>query len=195
VTDTHDLRFDKLPLGTFDAKTQFALEWVRSYGRDVRDASDARWQRLAADLEEAETTGVLKSVPKGLRLAFASEADVEAAKGSPIIDVAFAAAVAWQAGSLADAARVLASSDRDPDDQHLWACISALGKSLPESDADGLAWTQMVRVRPNMVAVSRQVEHLAEDDLRIAKKLANQADHPQLFEHDDSLFGQEGLSE
>ena len=62
VTDTHDLRFDELPLGTFDPKTQFALEWARTSGRQVQAASEARWQRLAADLEEGETEGVLKDV-------------------------------------------------------------------------------------------------------------------------------------
>ena len=195
VTDSHDLRFDQLPLGTFDSKTQFALEWVRSYGRDMRDASDARWQRLAADLEEPDTIGVLKSLPRGLRLAYAAEADVEAMQGSPIVDIAFAAAVAWQAGSLADAARVLAASERDPDDQHLWACISALGKGLPESDPDGLAWTQMVRVRANMVSASRHAEQAVAVEARKLDEQAKQADHPHLFEDADSLFGQEGMKQ
>lgn len=193
VTDTHDLRFDKLPLGTFDAKTQFALEWVRSHGRDVHDASEARWQRLAADLEESDTIGVLKSVSKGLRLAFADEVNAEVVHGSPIIDVAMAAAAAWQAGSLADAAAVLAASERDPDDQHLWACIHALGKNLPEGDKDGIAWTQMVRVRPNVVSASRSTTRAVQEQERDVEELRQAAlDRPQLFEDPNSLFGHEG---
>ncbi len=193
VTDTHDLRFDKLPLGTFDAKTQFALEWVRSHGRDVHDASEARWQRLAADLEEADTIGVLRAVPKGLRLAFADEVNVAVVHGSPIFDVALSAAAAWQAGSLADAAAVLAASERDPDDQHLWACIHALGKNMPEGDKDGIAWTQMVRVRPNVVTASRSstraVQELERD---IEERRQAAVDRPQLFDDPNSLFGHEG---
>lgn len=193
VTDTHDLRFDKLPLGTFDAKTQFALEWVRSHRRDVHDASEARWQRLAADLEEPDTIGVLKAVSKGLRLAFADEVDAEVVHGSPIFDVAIAAAAAWQSGSLADAAAVLAASERDPDDQHLWACIHALGKNLPEGDRDGIAWTQMVRVRPNVVSASRSSTRSAqEQEQDVEERRQAAVDRPQLFEDPNSLFGQEG---
>ena len=193
VTDTHDLRFDKLPLGTFDAKTQFALEWVRSHGRDVHDASEARWQRLAADLEESDTIGVLKSVSKGLRLAFADEVNAEGVHGSPIIDVAMSSAAAWQAGSLADAAAVLAASERDPDDQHLWACIHALGKNLPKGDKDGIAWTQMVRVRSNVVSASRSTTRAVEEQERDVEELRQAAlDRPQLFEDPNSLFGHEG---
>jgi adenine-specific DNA methylase len=193
VTDTHDLRFDKLPLGTFDAKTQFSLEWVRSHGRDVHDASEARWQRLAADLEEADTAGVLKVVPKGLRLAYADEVNVEVVHGSPIFDVALAAAAAWQAGSLADSVAVFAASERDPDDQHLWACIHALGKNLPEGDRDGIAWTQMVRVRPNVVAASRSSTLAVEEQQRdVDERRQAAVDRPQLFEDPNSLFGHEG---
>jgi putative DNA methylase len=193
VTDTHDLRFDTLPLGTFDAKTQFALEWVRSHGRDVHDASEARWQRLAADLEEADTSGVLEAFPKGLRLAFADEVNVEVVHGSSIFDVALAAAAAWQAGSLADAAAVLAASERDPDDQHLWACIHALGKNLPEGDKDGIAWTQMVRVRPNVVSASRSSTRTVQEQERDIKERRQAAvDRPQLFDDPNSLFGHEG---
>jgi putative DNA methylase len=193
VTETHDLRFDQLPLGTFDSKTQFALEWVRTHGRDVLDASEARWQRLAADLDESETIGVLQHVKKGLRFAYANESESEVAEGSPIIDVAFAAAAAWHSGSLTDAAATIGSSSRDPDDQHLWACILALGKSLPESDKDGMVWTQMVRLRSNLVAASRTGARLAaEADQMTEAERRIVADSPRLFEDPNSLFGQEG---
>ena len=38
VEDAADIRIDGLPLGTFDARTRFALSWVRQHRRDVSDA-------------------------------------------------------------------------------------------------------------------------------------------------------------
>lgn len=193
VTDSHDLRFDSLPLETFDQKTRFALEWARAYGRRTQAASEARWQRLAADLEEHETAGVLSDVDKGVRLINSEEAKLEPVEGMPLFEVALAAAAEWRAGSLADAATVIRSSGIDPQDQHLWACINALSKSLPETDPDGTVWTSMVRNREAVVAGVANAE-AAVRAARVEQERASNFDqhNPHLFEDPDSLFSSEG---
>ena len=193
VTEAHDLRFDSLPLGTFDAPTQFALEWARSYGRRVQAASEARWQRLAADLQEHETDGVLKDVSKGVRLIKSSEVESDVVGGSPLFSVALAAAARWSAGSLADAAAAIRDAGVDPADQHFWACINALSKALPETDPDGQIWMRMVRNRDAVVTAVSNVE-AAQAIARRAEEQQAAIDgaNPQLFADPDSLFGQEG---
>jgi putative DNA methylase len=193
VTEAHNLSFDTLPLDTFDQKTRFALEWARSFGRRLQPASEARWQRLAADLEEPDTAGVLKSVPKGVRLATSKEAKVEPVAGMPQFEAALAAAAAWRDGTLADAATALREAGVQPDDPHFWACINALSKNLPETDEDGTVWTAMVRNREglaagiaNAEAAVRASQVQQERDAKVAQ------DNPQMFEDPNSLFGQEG---
>lgn len=189
VTDAHDLRFDSLPLETFDQKTRFALEWARAYGRRVQAASEARWQRLAADLEERDTDGVLRSVDKGVRLIFSKEADLEAVEGMPLFEVALAAASAWRGGSLADTAAVIRTAGVDPHDQHFWACINALSKALPETDPDGTVWTSMVRNRDALAAGVANAE-AAMRAVKVAEERALEfgRQNPVLFEDPDTLF-------
>ncbi len=70
VEEAADIRIDTLPLETFDARTRFALFWARLYGRGVAAASEARWHRLASDLSDDETAGLVGKKDKGVRLAF-----------------------------------------------------------------------------------------------------------------------------
>ena len=193
VTEAHNLSFDTLPLDTFDQKTRFALEWVRSFGRKVQASSEARWQRLAADLEEPDTAGVLHDVAKGVRLITSKEAKVEPVEGMALFEVALAAAAAWRTGTLADAATAIRESGVQPDDPHFWACINALSKNLPETDEDGTVWTSMVRNREGLAAGIANAEaavRAASAQQEREAKVAQQS--PQLFEDPNSLFGQEG---
>ena len=194
VEDAQDIRLDSLPLATFDTRTRFGLFWARLHGRRVQAASEARWQRLASDMEEHETAGVLTAASKGVRLAYSDEAAPRVEDGSPIFDVALAAAHEWRTGSLADAASMLRASGRDPDDPHLWACINALSKALPETDKDGEVFTRMVRNRESVVAAARNVEaaEIAEAK-QVEQRQQREKESPRLFEDPNSLFGQEGL--
>ena len=200
VTEAHDLSFDSLPLDTFDQKTRFALEWVRSYGRTVQPASEARWNRLASDLEESDTDGVLKSVDKGVRLAYAAEAKVEPGEGLSLFEVALASAVAWKNGTLADAAAVLRDSKVEGHDPHFWACLRALSQHLAETDKDGAVWTSMVRNRDALAAGVANAEAAAaaavdreSHEAEMSKRSPALFEDPNaLFEDPNSLFGQEG---
>ena len=81
VQEAADIQIDGRPLGDFDKRSQFALFWARQYGRGLAAASEARWQRLASDMTETDTAGLLTKSGKGIRLAWASES-VPAAKES-----------------------------------------------------------------------------------------------------------------
>lgn len=191
VTEAQDLRFDSLPLDTFDQKTRFALEWVKSHGRQVQAASEARWQRLSADLEEADTAGVLNDVPKGVRLIFSKEAEVEPVNGLPLFEVALAAAKAWRDGTLSDAAAVVRDCGVAPDDPHFWACLKALEQHLPETDQDGSQWRSMVRNRDALESGIANAEAAVAADARREEERQVAADaSPALFEDPNSLFGQ-----
>lgn len=193
VTEAHTLSFDSLPLDTFDQKTRFALEWVRSYGRKVQAASEARWNRLASDLEESDTAGVLRDVDKGVRLAYAAEANVTPAEGLSLFEVALAAAHAWKNGTLADTATVIRNAKVDGNDPHFWACVRALSQNLPETDKDGAVWTSLVRNRDALAAGVVNAEHAAAAAVDREHREAQRDEmFPTLFEDPNSLFGQEG---
>ncbi|MBP8180264.1 MAG: DUF1156 domain-containing protein [Acidimicrobiia bacterium] len=188
VTEAHDLRFDSLPLETFDQKTRFALEWTRAYGRRVQAKSEARWQRLAAELEDHETDGVLHETDSGVRLIFSKESAAEPQPGNPLFEVALIAAARWKEGTLADAAAAIRSADVDPADQHFWAVLSALSQGLPDTDVDGAAWTSMVRNREALVAGIASAEYAATATEAIRSDFDRR--NPALFKESDTLFNQ-----
>ncbi len=146
VEEAADIKVDTLPLETFDARTRFALFWVRLFGRSVAAASEARWQRLASDLSDEETAGLLTREPKGIRFAFATDASIDVAPESPAIDVALA--VAGVGKSVASVAEVLV----------IWAAMGELSRLLPDADRDGDTWTWVVRNRNAITGASRNVE-------------------------------------
>jgi hypothetical protein len=156
VEEAASVKVDDLPLETFDARTRFALSWVRLYARAVAPKSEARWQALASDLPMASLQGILTNVAKGVRFSFASEHSGEIDPSTAVIDVALAMAAAWPDG-LDAVSEVLAASQRNTDDSHLWATMSFLSTKLPEADPDAIAWTALVRNRRGIKSVARGV--------------------------------------
>jgi adenine-specific DNA methylase len=157
VQEAADIRFDDLPLGTFDERSRFALFWAKLFGRSVTPGSEARWQRLAADLDEAATAGVTVKDGKGVRLAYALESatlpeNIEPT--TPVFDVALA--MAGSGKSLAHAAQVLVAAGR-VEDPYVWAAVRALSSSVPEADPDGEAWTYLVRNRQAVISSTRNL--------------------------------------
>jgi hypothetical protein len=179
VEESAAVEIDHLPLQTFDARTRFALAWVRVYGKALAPKSDARWQLLSADLPRALTAGVLKDSTKGTR--FATAADHKATEidaESSIIDLAWALARALPNG-LDEVGDEIYRSGRSPDDQYLWATLKYLSAHLPEADPDAAAWTSLVRNRRAVVAAARG--HSAQIT-EIASARAVQEAQGQLFE-------------
>jgi putative DNA methylase len=156
VIDATSVPIENLPLDTFDARTRFALGWVRLYRRSVAPKSEARWQALAADLTMDELKGVLSEASKGVRFAPAKDWKGIVSPTSSVIDVAMAMATAWADG-LDEVAQVLAAAGRDEDDAYLWATLGYLSSLLPDADSDAIAWTSLVRARRGIGNVRRGV--------------------------------------
>jgi len=159
VQEAADIRFDDLPLATFDERSRFALFWAKLFGRSVLPGSEARWQRLAADLDEGATDGVLVKDGKGVRLAYAAESESASTPEqieptTPVFDVALAMAAAGK--SLAYAAEVLIAAER-VEDPFVWAAVKALSSAVPEADPDGEAWMYLVRNRQAVVTSTRNL--------------------------------------
>lgn len=174
VQEAADIRMDDLPLGTFDERTRFALFWVKLFGRSITPGSEARWQRLAADLDESATEGVLVKDSKGVRLAFASESAWPADQidpTTPVFDVALA--MVAEGKSLAQAAEVLIAADKI-EDPYVWAAVSALAGSVPEADPDGESWTYLVRNRQAVVSSTRNLAVARQRELEDANAAAAQ---------------------
>lgn len=165
VIDATSVPIENLPLDTFDARTRFALGWVRLYRRAVAPKSEARWQALAADLTMDELKGVLSDADKGVRLAPAKNWKGTVSETSSVIDVAMAMAKSWADG-LDEVARVLAAAGRDEDDAYLWAALGYLSSLLPEGDPDAVAWTSLVRARRGIGNVARGVSERRQSDER-----------------------------
>ncbi|MDE0161737.1 MAG: hypothetical protein OXL98_08340 [Acidimicrobiaceae bacterium] len=179
VEDAADIRIDDLPLGTFDARTRFALSWVRQHRRDVSDAAQERWQRLTAQAlagTELDLDGITTRVSKGVRLAFGAEAETVVDRDTSIIDVAFALARAGK--SVAEAAEVLDVSGR-ADDEYLWSAVAELGRHLAEADTDGEVFTWLTRSRKAVSSAAANVEAVRAAEQRRADEAGYQ---PSIFD-------------
>ena len=158
VEDAADIRIDGLPLGAFDARTRFALSWVRQHGRNVSDAAQERWQRLTAQAVAGvalDLDGIMIKVKRGVQLVYASDTDSVIDRGTSIIDVAFALARAGK--NVEKAAEVLDASGR-ADDEHLWSVVSELSRQLAIADPDGEIFTWLIRNRRPVSNAAANVE-------------------------------------
>ena len=155
VQEIAAIRIDGLPLEAFDVRSMFALSWARQYCRQAAPGSELRWERLTHHLDESSTSGLVVKDGRGFRLAYASEGDPEATSESPVIDVAFAVAIAGK--SVSAVAELLAMSGRT-DDAFVWAAMTELADLLGEADPDGEVWTWVVRNRAAVTSGSQSIE-------------------------------------
>ncbi|MGX1909291.1 DUF1156 domain-containing protein [Streptomyces phaeochromogenes] len=156
VQDAADIKVVSLPLDSFDARTRFALWWVRLYGRQLAPKSELRWQVLAGDLDMNDVKNLLHQGDKGCRFLAAKEFKSNITSDSSVIDVALAMAKAWPDG-LEAVAEVLVAAARDNDDQYLWSAISYLANRLPEGEADVAAWNGLQRARRGVDVAARNI--------------------------------------
>lgn len=155
VEEAAAIRIEDLPLETFDARTRFALFWVRLYGRGIAPKSEARWQAMVSDIALPEISDILREGDggKGVRIAFGREMGAQIDENASVIDVALAMARAWPDG-LGAVAEVVAASGRDSQDPHLWAAVGFLSARLPEADPDVQAWNGIVRGRRTVASAT-----------------------------------------
>jgi len=134
------------PLENFDARTRFALWWVRIYGRQAQSKGELRWQALASSLELEAVKDLVSDADKGIRFVMAREFSGRIGAESAVIDVALALAAASNDGAEA-MGQVLLDANRASDDTQLWAAIQFLADRLPDTDSDGVAFTRVLRTR------------------------------------------------
>jgi adenine-specific DNA methylase len=149
------VEIEQRPLETFDARTRFALWWVRLYGRQPQPKSELRWQSLASSLD-IERIRDLVPGEKTASLVTSTKFATRITPESAVIDVALALAGASEQG-LSAMGEVLASSQFDGDDQLLWAAIQFLADRLPDSDPDSVAFHRVLRARAGIGTAAENV--------------------------------------
>ena len=137
------------PIEAFDARTRFALWWVRLYGRGVQAKSELRWQALASALEMEHVRDLVRDSGKGVQFVSATQSVAKIDAESATIDVVLALAKVSEDG-LQAMGEVLAAAGRDPEDIYLWAAIQFLVDRLPDNDPDGVALTRVLRTRTSI---------------------------------------------
>ena len=136
VRDAMRLRVDELPLETFDAVTRFAVFWLRAKERAEVPKGEARFFAQADELRLDDLRGrILTESAGGFRLRLDDPGQV--GPQSSTFEVVRAMAHAWETGGTEAVAAVVATAERDPSDQHLWAVVADLTRQIPS--ADGLA--------------------------------------------------------
>lgn len=160
VRENARVEIDHHPLDTFDARTRFALWWVKLFGKTETAKSELRWQTLADDLDLTAVRDLVPDAKKGVMFTDAKRSTQHITEESAVIDVALAMARAWPDG-IAAVGEVLAAADKDTD-PYLWAAVTFLANRLPDSDPDAIAWTKIVRNRPAVTGAAKGA-HVAAD--------------------------------
>ncbi|MFF2629274.1 DUF1156 domain-containing protein [Kitasatospora griseola] len=150
VQEAMAVEIDHQPLETFDARTRFALWWVRLYGRQVQAKSELRWQALASSLDLASIRDLVPEADKGVRFITSRECHGKVDDDAAVIDIALALAAASGEG-LQAMGQVLVDAERAADDSYLWAAVQFLADRLPDNDPDSIAFTRVLRSRAGIV--------------------------------------------
>lgn len=144
VREATAVRVDDLPLETFDAATRFAVFWLRLYGLSMVPKGDARFLAQADGLRLDDLRGRLLTESKaGFKLRI--DDPEEAGPASSTFELARALADAWTSGGTEAAAEVLARTEREPTDPHLWAIAKEITAQLPPSDTVAKALSAITR--------------------------------------------------
>lgn len=160
VRENARVEIDHHPLDTFDARTRFALWWVKLFGKTETAKSELRWQTLADDLDLATVRDLVPDAKKGVIFTDAKRATLHITEESSVIDVALAMAQAWPDG-IAEVGEVLAAADKDTD-PYLWAAVTFLADRLPDSDEDAISWTKIVRNKSAVTGAAKGAHVAAE---------------------------------
>jgi hypothetical protein len=157
VQEAMAVEIDHHPLETFDARTRFALWWVRLFGRGIAPKSELRWQTLAASLDLSDVRDLVPDADKGCQLVLAAKHQAPISTESSVIDVVLALGRTSEEG-LAAMGDVLSASGREPDDAYLWAAAKFLADRLPDADPDAIAFTRVIRNRAGVGNAAQAVK-------------------------------------
>lgn len=146
VQEAMAVEINHQPLDTFDARTRFALWWVRLYGRGVQPKSELRWQTLASALEIEHVRDLVRDSGKGVQFVSSAQYTPKVTPESATIDMVLALAKVSEDG-LDAMGEVMAVGGRNPDDAQLWSAIGFLVDRLPDNDPDAVALTRVLRTR------------------------------------------------
>ncbi|KQT92055.1 DNA methyltransferase [Marmoricola sp. Leaf446] len=166
VQDAMAVEINHQPLETFDARTRFALWWVRLYGRQVQAKSELRWQALASSLDLDAVRDLVPDADKGVRFMYASKFQGKLTAESAVIDVALALAAASEDG-LESMGEVMVAAKRHPEDSYLWAAIQFLADRLPDNDPDSVSYTRVLRTR---TGISNAAETVAATNFQTSRE-------------------------
>lgn len=161
VQEAMAVEIDHHPLDSFDARTRFALWWVRLYGRQLQAKSELRWQMLASSMDLAEVRDLVADSETGARFTTATRFSARISTDAAVIDVALMLAQASEDG-IAAMGEVLAASGRGPDDPYLWSAIKFLADRLPDADPDAIAFSRVLRTRDGIASAAENVTAGAE---------------------------------
>ena len=160
VRDAMQLRVDELPLETFDAITRFAVFWLRAKGRAEVPKGEARFFVQADELRLADLRDrILTESTAGFRLRLDDPGPVTPV--ASVFEVVRAMAHALEEGGTEAVAEVIASSGREPNDQHLWAVVGDLASHLPASDNVAKALAGIKRTSLTISTLVGNVRELA----------------------------------
>jgi adenine-specific DNA methylase len=177
VQEAMAVEIDHHPLESFDARTRFALWWMRIYGRQVTAKSELRWQALAASMDLSEVRDLVPDAGKGCSFVLAERFGGAINPESPVIDVVLAMAKASEDG-LAAVGEVLLAAGRDADDVYPWAAMKFLADRLPDSDPDAIAWSRILR---NRTALGSATRSAAQARLAAARKDEHRGEQLELM--------------
>lgn len=156
VQDAMAVEINHQPLETFDARTRFALWWIRLYGRQVQAKSELRWQALASSLDLASIRDLVPTADKGVQFIASREYTGKIDGDSAVIDIALALAAASEEG-LQAMGQVLTAGEQAADDSFLWAAVQFLADRLPANDPDSIAFTRVLRNRAGIVNAAEAI--------------------------------------
>lgn len=153
VRDAAALRIDEIPLESFDDLTRFALFWMRLYQRGTVPKSEAVFLAQADGVDLGDVRdGLLEESKAGFQLTLQPPKRLESS--SKVFDVVRAMVAAWRAGGGEGVAEVLATAERSPGDEQVWAVVHELSHQLPSSDRDAVALAGIQRMA---ASIQRQV--------------------------------------
>ncbi|WP_434450237.1 hypothetical protein [Lentzea sp. E54] len=177
VQEAMAVEINHQPLETFDARTRFALWWVRLYGRQAQAKSELRWQALASSLDLAAIRDLVPDADKGVRFIVTRDYKADIDADSAVIDVALAMAAASEEG-LQAMGQVLLDSERTTDDSYLWAAIQFLADRLPDNDPDAIAFTRVMRTK---AGIGNAAQTVAASNHAMARRKHNDDDQLRLL--------------